>query len=871
VVFSSRQRPQIALGRLQLVGDVARLGTDELRFDLAETTSLFNETYGRDLDSVVVQDLVVRTEGWAASLHLVQAALRDRSTAEIRRFVRNLDGADRDLYDYLAEVGVGDLPEQLQRCLMTSSILQVVTPEWAQVASGASAADVGRSMTGAERLALLSQVSGGPRSHMRYHPLVRGFLTSRLTNLEGEPAVAALHRRVAIVAAETDWRVAVYHYHEAGDEHSMLETMDAAIPTIMANAQYSLVEALLGDLPTDRRPAGSHLVLSRVDLQHGDYEGAARGAQAVLDASTSDPIQRDHALLNLLTIHLNYGHGERALERAIALRDATEDSNLRSIAEASIAILGVTTERDLDDTNRKLRSMARRQRNGRAHHFGVTMYNLAANSLAQDRLQDAEREVDQALEAFRGTSSIVERQAAKVLRIGILLRTGRLAEALASLRAQLDDAENPLQNDALLEAADSFDAFGDRLVAQALLDRVSDSSAHTLVDRRITALTKARIHLRRGELNSAAKAMALYPDGVSTVVGLDAARLVVVAQIAIEQNHPNAQETLGAAIRLASSSGIHSARRIAELLAAAQAGATALNEAISSIASSSPWHLTMIAEVIAPRLSELSDGARRHVESAAGRHPDRWRTELRTVVDKPGSEAIDAARILELVGEREDIRRLRTFANLRRKDKGFASLGRSLSRQLADRVFVEDQGRVLIRIGNREVPGSSIRRKVLAMLCVLLARPDMAATRDKVLDTLWPDLDPDVAVNSLNQTLYFLRRVFEESYVEDLSPGYVHHEGDVIWLDGELVSSRAAQCERLIRSLPKRPSPDDVSRLVDLYHGRFALDFEYEEWASSFREATHASYLEIVERSLIDDVATGHLDRAISVARRPSQ
>ena len=37
-----------------------------------------------------------RTEGWIASLQLVHAALRDRSPAEIRRFVRTLTGADHD-------------------------------------------------------------------------------------------------------------------------------------------------------------------------------------------------------------------------------------------------------------------------------------------------------------------------------------------------------------------------------------------------------------------------------------------------------------------------------------------------------------------------------------------------------------------------------------------------------------------------------------------------------------------------------------------------------------------------------------------------------------------------------------------------------
>ena len=64
-----------------------------------------------------------------------------------------------------------------------------------------------------------------------------------------------------------------------------------------------------------------------------------------------------------------------------------------------------------------------------------------------------------------------------------------------------------------------------------------------------------------------------------------------------------------------------------------------------------------------------------------------------------------------------------------------------------------------------------IRRKVLALLCFLLTKPDMSSTRDQVLDALWPELDPVDALNSLNQTVYFLRRVLEERYVDDLRPG----------------------------------------------------------------------------------------------------
>jgi two-component SAPR family response regulator len=68
--------------------------------------------------------------------------------------------------------------------------------------------------------------------------------------------------------------------------------------------------------------------------------------------------------------------------------------------------------------------------------------------------------------------------------------------------------------------------------------------------------------------------------------------------------------------------------------------------------------------------------------------------------------------------------------------------------------------------------------------------------------------------------------------------------------------------------MPVRPSADDVDRLTLLYRGRFALDFEYEEWAAAYRDNLHAAYLEIVERSVLDDLTSGHYDRGITIARR---
>ncbi len=276
IVFASRRTPSIPLARLRATGEVVELGTDDLRFDANETARLFRETYGRTLDPDVLADVASRTEGWAASLQLVEAALRDRSPAEIRRFVRSMSGADQELYDYLAEEVVGDLAEDLQQFLMRTSILQVVTPEMAAVVTGLDAAEVARLTSAAERLTLLGRPSRAMRGRQRYHPLVREFLEARLVATLGTGAVIALHRRAAEALATTDWSLAAHHFQEAEDTESVASVIESAIPEIMGTGQHASAVELLGAIPMDSWPPGLGLMRSRVEMQEGEVARSDR-------------------------------------------------------------------------------------------------------------------------------------------------------------------------------------------------------------------------------------------------------------------------------------------------------------------------------------------------------------------------------------------------------------------------------------------------------------------------------------------------------------------------------------------------------------------------------------------------------------------
>lgn len=866
IVFASRRVPTVPLARLRAIGDVAELGTDDLRFDLAETTKLFNETFGRRMEADVLADLAQRTEGWIASLQLVQAALRDRSQGEIRRFVRSLTGADHELYDYLAEEVVGDLSDELQRFLMETALLQIVTPGLAEVASERDTADVTRLTAEAETLTLLGRMSGSPRTHRRYHPLVREFLEARLRATDGQDAVAERHRRIAVAAAAFDWRIAAYHYREAGDAEAMLDVIGDAIPSIMGNGQYALAEAFIGGVSAEQRQSRFDLILSRVDMQQGDYEAALNASLAILDADSGDPVQRDHALLNLVTLYLNYGDGDRAIEYAEQLR-RSPDPNLAMIAEASVAMVTGSETDDIDRINRLLVAMAKTQRADRPHHYAVTQYNLALNMLCQDRPDRALAEIDPALEVLESGSAFIELNAARLVRAAALAMLGRDEDARRTVDVVLSSGGYQ-EDDIGIEIGDLLDGYVDPDAAVAFLDDIDVGRGMSKGASRLAAVGRALLLARRRRWVEAEEALARYPTGRATHVGLEAARKVAEAYVAVSQGRPDALALADEAARHARGQGAHRWRRCADLLRALTGDESGLNRVVVLLGKESPQTLTFEAELLAQQLDRLDNKAKEAVLAAAALHPGRWRPALRFEVDRRSSSAFASALLLEEIGEQADIRRLRQLARENKRKPEMAQVGRRLTRRLADRVYVEDQGRVAFRIGNRLVPGTEVRRKVLALVCFLLTRPQMACTRDQMLDALWPDLDPEASVNSLNQTIYFLRRVLEEPYDEQLSPEYVHHDSDVIWLDPELVMSRSVECRSLIRTLSKEPSPTEVDALVCLYQGRFALDFEYEEWAGAYRDSLHAAYLDIVERALRKDAETAHYDRGISIARR---
>ncbi|MBI2777492.1 MAG: AAA family ATPase [Chloroflexi bacterium] len=856
-VLVSRKLPPLPLARLRALGEIAELRTSDLRFDAAETEQLFRDTYSLSLDPAVVAELTRRTEGWAASLQLVRTAIRDRTPTEIRAFVNSLNGAEGELYDYLAEEVVGELSPELQSFLMRTSLLDIVEPVLGSVAAAVTPDQTRAAIAEGELLGLFSRNGPSSRDQVRAHLLVRDFLSARLLRSVGPVEVASIHHSIAVAAEPIDWRIAGHHYIHAGDFDDARRVLGTAIETILATGAYAAAEELVLALPefAEGDPIPS-IIASRMAMKRGDSRGALASARAAIEIASGSEI----ALWNALMISISCSALEDIEEIERRLDGLSSPDIRRRSSKAVVAGIRSSVDGDLELAARLTADVAEASHRAENLHFrGVALTNLAQIRRVQGSAVEALASAVDAIDALQATSSGVELASARLAAAWAEAHLGDLGAARRRYREGLDDAVRKLE--VTFEAADIEALYGDVRVAEQMLQSVDREidPADDVGEQAI--LTWIAIDVRTGNEASARLRLASLSLGrAATGPAVEARRLVAHAEVEARFGEDGHLEAIEAARAAASRQGAGLWARFAECMAIAHGTGPAQ---LPGWLRDQPAYLSMAAEAIAVALPRFERDSS-VIETEARLRPERWRAPLRAAISRGTPDAQDrAATLLDEIGLREDIGLLRDFARGR---GGKSQLGRGLARRLADKVRVEDLGRVHVEIGGRLLEGGQIRRRVLALLCLLLTKPRMSASREEVIDALWPDSDPSAAFNSLNQTVYFLRRVFEPDYQDDVSPGYVQQNTETLWLDGELITSRSRECRALLREIRGDPTPEQADSLARAYRGRFALDFVYDDWSADYRDNLHASYLRVIESALRLDTASGHYARGVAIA-----
>ncbi len=853
IVIASRSAPRLPLGGLRSRGGLSRLDGADLRFDVPETDRLFREAYQRPLDPDVVDQLIRRTEGWAALLMLVRTSLEDKAAPEARALVAQLSAARGDLYDFLAEEVLASLSPTLTHFLTRVSVLVSVDPETGALVVDRPAAEVAGLIGEAEALGLLSRPDR--EAPHRFHPLVRDFLAAHLAAEIGTPAVHALHLRVAQALERTDWFGSAWHYRAAAQPMDAARVIDAALPNILALGTVELSAEFLDGTAGDRGRPAALVLRSRLELSRDNPVRARELAEeAAADAAGSE---RAAAFLNLARTRSLWGFDEVSMQLASAARQSAGASTQASIADAFLLVGELTKRGDLQAGAESLRELARHQASEGLHWYrAITLLNLA---LALEWAGDLEDALEAARlaegEMARLGSRGVERAAVLVGKANILAKLGRTAEAARYLDEALAFPSSLARSEAAIEACRLWATFGDRDAAAAVFASVDTVLAHDNLG--LLQLTRGELAIRSGDLAAAQAASdELDRQPCGDMAGLMRGQLLK-ARVAVATRDSRALALVREAEATARLQNSGPGRSLSQILSAL-AGSGEIDDAIGRLDQSTAYLLSPLAEPLSAVADELSDHAWQFVVDEAVRRPERWREPLLEAAASGSSRCAEAA---AQVGDERTAARLRELAV---DHKLLRPAALRITERLARPAYTVDLGRVEVFIGPDRL--KVVRRKVLGLLSFLSSRPTMAATRDEVLEALWPDLAPDTAGNSLHQTIYFLRRVFEPDYREGLSAGYVTYDGELVSLSESLCDSLSRRCWRAIRRIPT--DEGSLIELLELYRGRFALDFSYEDWAGDYRDNLHAAVLSAAETGIERRLQVGDFEAAIKAAQR---
>jgi LuxR family maltose regulon positive regulatory protein len=284
VAASRSEQPHMP--RLRASGDVLEFAASDLALDASGAQQIYSEAHV-DLTPELAAVAVERTEGWPVGLHLAALIASDNNGDRV-----SVSGDDRYVADYLYRESLMQLPEDVQRFLRRTAVLDQLCGPLCDSLLGKS--DAHQQLRDLEALNMFLIPLDRRREWYRYHALFREFLLGELRRVEPD-VIANLHLRAA------DWygsngspATAVEHLLHTTERDRCARLMsELSLQTYQAGQMAILKRwlSVLGGAAIEEYPPLVVLAgwLAIIDGQTAEAERWA----AIADASTFDLVPED--------------------------------------------------------------------------------------------------------------------------------------------------------------------------------------------------------------------------------------------------------------------------------------------------------------------------------------------------------------------------------------------------------------------------------------------------------------------------------------------------------------------------------------------------------------------------------------------------
>src|SRR5215813_6415838 len=309
VAASRSEQPH--LPRLRALGEALELGAGDLALDAAGAQQIFADARV-SLTPELAAAVTGRAEGWPVGLYL--AALIARGS---HGQAPPVTGEDRYVADYLYREVLTQQPEDMQRFLRRTSVLDQLSARLCDAVAGSSGA--AGQLRRLEAASLFVIPLDGRREWYRYHALFREILRGELDRTE-PGIIMTLHQRAANwYEANGSPSLALEHLLQTTDwDRSVRLAAGLASPTYKAGQLSTNLRryAAIGDTNIEGYPP---LAVQRCwdAIYTGDPAGAERWA-AVVEAASFDEAPTDGSSFDSVRAMLRAGMCVRGPEPMMA-------------------------------------------------------------------------------------------------------------------------------------------------------------------------------------------------------------------------------------------------------------------------------------------------------------------------------------------------------------------------------------------------------------------------------------------------------------------------------------------------------------------------------------------------------------------------
>ena len=268
LVLLTREDPSLPLARLRANNQMTEIRARDLRFTTSETEQFLEDVMGLSLSQDDIRALEAKTEGWAAGLHLAGLSIQDRHSPS--EFISRLSGSQRFILSYLTEEVLDQQPEDIQRFMLETSILDSLSADLCNAVTGRddSASILEKLFAGNLFLISLDDEGGWYRYHHLFADLLRD-----TQHKQYKDDTADLHRRASRWYAQNGLvNEAIQHALTGVDYETAVHLIESYAMDLLMQWHVKTVEGWMQAIPSNwiAQSPKANLVFAWLHLMRGN-------------------------------------------------------------------------------------------------------------------------------------------------------------------------------------------------------------------------------------------------------------------------------------------------------------------------------------------------------------------------------------------------------------------------------------------------------------------------------------------------------------------------------------------------------------------------------------------------------------------------